>query len=236
MHSNEFPRHRWLSFIRLFFFNRRILKAEFNHLKFILHNVRINRIKNQMYFTHPFAQVAVDLSYFGAVRCPLWTHACLCTFCGVMCACKCVLFTEDWKSPLCNINRSHTLFHTHPCHSHAACLSVSLSLSLFPSPSLRPSLPPSLSFFLSFLWAKFHTTCPRQSRFTDYHPLHAKPITQTHVDGDVRTHTSTLPHTVPSMQCNTGRSGVSSSCWLSLFVRGTWLREQVRQAAGRKQS
>lgn len=65
-------------------------------------------------------------------------------------------------------------------------LSVSLSVVLFLS--LAP---------LSFLLAKFHTTCPRQSRFTDYHPLDAKIITCTHVDGKPRsdTHAQTPTHT-----------------------------------------
>lgn len=75
------------------------------------------------------------------------------------------LFKEDEKSQLCNINHSHTvsLFY--------------LSFTLF-----YPSLFPSLSLLL----AKFHTTCPWQSRFTDYHPLNAshacrrKPHSDTH--------------------------------------------------------
>lgn len=46
---------------------------------------------------------------------------------------------------------------------------VCLSLSLFSS------------FALLFLLAKFHTTCSKQSRFTDYHPLHAKHITHAHM-------------------------------------------------------
>lgn len=39
-------------------------------------------------------------------------------------------------------------------------------------------IPSSISSSL----AKFHTTCPRQSRFTDYHPLDTKRVTCTHVD------------------------------------------------------
>lgn len=52
---------------------------------------------------------------------------------------------------------------------------------------------------LSCLLAKFHTTCPRQSRFTDYYPLDAKCITRMHVDGKLHSDTCTHDprHAVP---------------------------------------
>lgn len=73
-----------------------------------------------------------------------------------VCTCKHVfLFTEDCKSQLC---KRKPLSH-----------SLSLSCISFTLLCLSLSSPPSLSFSL----AKFHTTCPWQSRFTDYHPLNA---------------------------------------------------------------
>ena len=155
-------------------------------------------------------------------------HAYVCNVLSCVCARKRVffLFTGDWKSQLCNLNHSHTPSLSHSSLSFTRRLSVCLSFSS------RPSLTHSVSFLL----AKFHTTCPRQSRFTDYHPLNAKHITRTHVDGKLHSDTRTHTHTLPGMQCHAGCPlyvWAHPVCLSPHGSSGTWPRfihrERVRQ-------
>lgn len=79
----------------------------------------------------------------------------------------------------------------------------------FPPSLSHSSVIHTLSISHSVLLAKFHTTCPRQSRFTDYHPLYAKRITHKHTCRWKASLGET--HTLPGMQCHAGCPCVSLS-------------------------
>lgn len=110
----------------------------------------------------------------------------------------------------------------------------SLSFTLIPvihtvAVPVAPSFPSRPA--LSSLLAKFHTTCPKQRRFTDYHPFDAKRITRAGGFAQTCRHTRTPTHTSAQqgMQCHAGCPCVSSSCRV-FPVRlvgggsGAWLR------------
>lgn len=87
----------------------------------------------------------------------------------------------------------------------------SLSFTLIPvihtvAVPVTPSFPSRPA--LSSLLAKFHTTCPKQRRFTDYHPFDAKRITRAGSFAQMCRHTSAQQ----GMQCHAGWPCVSSSC------------------------
>lgn len=74
----------------------------------------------------------------------------------------------------------------------------SLSFTLIPvihtvAVAVTPSFPSRPA--LSSLLAKFHTTCPKQRRFTDYHPFDAKRITRAGSFAQTCRHTRARPHT-----------------------------------------
>lgn len=108
-----------------------------------------------------------------------------------VCTCKHVVsFIEDWKSQLCNLNRSRTLFHFPTSRSHSSvCLYPPLPLSFFPLrlPSFTPPAHGKADLQITIL-----------------------SVRRTHVRVDARFRADT--RTPPVVRRHAGRPRASSSC------------------------